>query len=186
MFKLTKRYFLFFLLPILFLACPYQAEIALTNYENAIKYDKNMLGEWVAFHENGNKDELIISKLNNKVMQVSLKSYDKTNRVKDASDFRAFGAALGDEIFYNLESKDGFFVFAKLNWESKNEFTVQFIENEFAKQKITSDSLTVSELASFIKEHQSNEKFFEAPLDFYRKYSPEYEKIRIYMKKSGF
>lgn len=183
---MIKYYLLFFLLPLLLLGCPYQTEIALTNYENAVKYDKNIIGEWVAFHEDGNKDELIISKLNNKVLQVSIKSYDKTNRVKDASDFRTFGAAIGEDVFYNLESKDGFFMFAKLNWDSKNEFSVQFIESDFAKQKITSDSLTVSELTSFIKEHQANEIFFEAPLDFYRKYSPEYEKIKIYLKKSGF
>ncbi|MBW6481426.1 MAG: hypothetical protein K0B10_00045 [Vicingaceae bacterium] len=186
MIKLTKRYFLFFLLPLLLMACPYQTKIALTDYENAIKYDKNMVGEWVAFHEDGNRDELIISKLNNKVVQVNIKSYDKTNRVKDASDFRVFGAAIGEDVIYNLESKDGFFMFAKLNWDSKNEFSVRFIENDFAEQKITSDSLTVNELTSFIKEHQANENFFEVPLDFYRKYSPEYEKIRIYMKKSGF
>lgn len=185
-FNRFKFYVLTVLFALIIVGCPYQSEVALTDYDNAEKFEKNLLGEWVAFHENGDRDEMTISKLNTKVMDVRSKKFDASGRVKEANAYRVFGTKIKDIVVYNIENKDIGFVFGKVNWESKNVFNLQFVDEKLATEKITSDSITQKELTNFFTENITEEKMFENPLEFYRKYSPEHEKIKVYLKKSGF
>ncbi|KJS05846.1 MAG: hypothetical protein VR77_07280 [Flavobacteriales bacterium BRH_c54] len=182
--------FKFYVLAVLFafviVGCPYQSEVALTDYENAEKFEKNLLGEWVAFHENGERDELTISKLNTKVMDVRSKKFDASGRVKEASNYRVFGTEIKETLIYNIENKDIGFMFGKVSWESKNVFNLQYVDEKLATEKLTSDSITQKELTNFFTENITEEKMFNNPLEFYRKNSPEHEKIKVYLKKSGF
>ncbi|MDT8413196.1 MAG: hypothetical protein RQ875_12075 [Vicingaceae bacterium] len=185
-FKRFKFYVLAVLFALVIVGCPYQSEVALTDYENAEKFEKNLLGEWVAYHENGERDELTISKLNTKVMDVRSKKFDASGRVKEANAYRVFGIKIKDVVVYNIENKDIGFMFGKVSWESKNVFNLQFVDEKLATQKLTSDSITQKELTNFFTENITEEKMFENPLEFYRKNSPEHEKIKVYLKKSGF
>ena len=45
---------------ILFMGCPYDGSVALTTYAEAEKLEKGLLGEWVAFKEDGTREELFI------------------------------------------------------------------------------------------------------------------------------
>ena len=47
-------------------------------------------------------------------------------------------------------------------------------------------TITQKELTNFFTENITEEKMFDKPLEFYRKNSPEHEKIKVYLKKSGF
>lgn len=185
-FNRFKFYVLAVLFALIIVGCPYQSEVALTDYENAEKFEKNLLGEWVAFHENGDRDELTISKLNTKVMDVRSKKFDASGRVKEANAYRVFGTKIKDVVVYNIENKDIGFIFGKVNWESKNVFNFQYVDEKLAAQKLTSDSITQQELTNFFTENITEEKMFDKPLEFYRKNSPEHEKIKVYLKKSGF
>lgn len=185
-FNRFKFYVLAVLFALIIVGCPYQSEVALTDYENAEKFEKNLLGEWVAFHENGDRDELTISKLNTKVMDVRSKKFDASGRVKEANAYRVFGTKIKDTVVYNIENKDIGFIFGKVNWESKNVFNFQYVDEKLATQKLTSDSITQKELTNFFTENITEEKMFDKPLEFYRKNSPEHEKIKVYLKKSGF
>lgn len=185
-FNRFKFYVLAVLFALIIVGCPYQSEVALTDYENAEKFEKNLLGEWVAFHENGDRDELTISKLNTKVMDVRSKKFDASGRVKEANAYRVFGTKIKDVVVYNIENKDIGFIFGKVNWESKNVFNFQYVDEKLATQKLTSDSITQKELTNFFTENITEEKMFDKPLEFYRKNSPEHEKIKVYLKKSGF
>ena len=185
-FSRFKFYVLAVLFALIIVGCPYQSEVALTDYENAEKFEKNLLGEWVAFHENGDRDELTISKLNTKVMDVRSKKFDASGRVKEANAYRVFGTKIKDVVVYNIENKDIGFIFGKMNWESKNVFNFQYVDEKLAAQKLTSDSITQKELTNFFTENITEEKMFDKPLEFYRKNSPEHEKIKVYLKKSGF
>lgn len=185
-FNRFKFYVLTVLFALIIVGCPYQSEVALTDYENAEKFEKNLLGEWVAFHENGDRDELTISKLNTKVMDVRSKKFDASGRVKEANAYRVFGTKIKDVLVYNIENKDIGFVFGKVNWESKNVFNFQYVDEKLATQKLISDSITQKELTNFFIENITEEKMFDNPLEFYRKNSPEHEKIKVYLKKSGF
>jgi len=185
-FNRFKFYVLAVLFALIIVGCPYQSEVALTDYENAEKFEKNLLGEWVAFHENGDRDEMTISKLNTKVMDVRSKKFDASGRVKEANAYRVFGTKIKDVVVYNIENKDIGFIFGKVNWESKNVFNFQYVDEKLATEKLTSDSITQKELTNFFTENITEEKMFENPLEFYRKNSPEHEKIKVYLKKSGF
>lgn len=185
-FNRFKFYMLTVLFALIIVGCPYQSEVALTDYEHAEKFEKNLLGEWVAFHENGDRDEMTISKLNTKVMDVRSKKFDASGRVKEANTYRVFGTKIKDVVVYNIENKDIGFIFGKVNWESKNVFNFQYVDEKLAAEKLTSDSITQKELAAFFNEHITEEKMFDNSLEFYRKYSPEHEKIKVYLKKSGF
>lgn len=185
-FNRFKFYMLTVLFALIIVGCPYQSEVALTDYENAEKFEKNLLGEWVAFHENGDRDEMTISKLNTKVMDVRSKKFDASGRVKEANAYRVFGTKIKDVVVYNIENKDIGFIFGKVNWESKNVFNFQYVDEKLATEKLTSDSITQKELTNFFTENITEEKMFENPLEFYRKNSPEHEKIKVYLKKSGF
>ena len=185
-FNRFKFYVLTVLFALIIVGCPYQSEVALTDYENAEKFEKNLLGEWVAFHENGDRDEMTISKLNTKVMDVRSKKFDASGRVKEANAYRVFGTKIKDVVVYNIENKDIGFIFGKVNWESKNVFNFQYVDEKLATEKLTSDSITQKELTDFFTENITEEKMFNNPLEFYRKNSPEHEKIKVYLKKSGF
>lgn len=182
--------FKFYVLAVLFafviVGCPYQSEVALTDYENAEKFEKNLLGEWVAYHENGSRDELTISKLNTKVMDVRSKTFDASGRVQEVYGFRVFGAKVLDQVIYNFENKEVGYMFGKINWENKNVFNLQFVNGNFATEKLAADSITQKELTNFFTENIAEEKMFDNALEFYRKNSPEHKKIKIYLKKSGF
>jgi|TARA_R110000782_G_scaffold231061_1_gene317403 hypothetical protein len=185
-FNRFKFYVLTVFLAFVIVGCPYQSEVGLTDYENAEKFEKNLLGEWVAFHENGDRDELTISKLNTKVMDVRSKKFDASGRVKEANAYRVFGTKIKDVVVYNIENKDIGFIFGKVNWESKNVFNFQYVDEKLATEKLTSDSITQQELTNFFTENITQEKMFDKSLEFYRKNSPEHEKIKVYLKKSGF
>ncbi|MBQ21622.1 MAG: hypothetical protein CMD31_12780 [Flavobacteriales bacterium] len=185
-FNRFKFYVLTVFLAFVIVGCPYQSEVGLTDYENAEKFEKNLLGEWVAFHENGDRDELTISKLNTKVMDVRSKKFDASGRVKEANAYRVFGTKIKDVVVYNIENKDIGFIFGKVNWESKNVFNFQYVDEKLATEKLTSDSITQQELTNFFTENITEEKMFDKSLEFYRKNSPEHEKIKVYLKKSGF
>jgi len=179
-FSRFKFYVLAVLFALIIVGCPYQSEVALTDYENAEKFEKNLLGEWIAFHENGDRDELTISKLNTKVMDVRSKKFDASGRVKEANAYRVFGTKIKDVVVYNIENKDIGFIFGKVNWESKNVFNFQYVDEKLAAQKLTSDSITQKELTNFFTENITEEKMFDKPLEFYRKNSPEHEKNKAY------
>ena len=184
--KILKTALITLFTAIVLIGCPYQSEVALTDYENAEKFEKNLLGEWVAYHENGNRDELTISKLNTKVMDVRSKTFDASGRAKEVYGFRVFGAKVLDQVIYNFENKEVGYMFGKINWENKNVFSLQFVNENFATEKLAADSITQKELTNFFTENITEEKMFDNALEFYRKNSPEHEKIKIYLKKSGF
>ncbi len=106
--------------------------------------------------------------------------------MKEANAYRVFGTKIKDVVVYNIENKDIGFIFGKVNWESKNVFNFQYVDEKLAAQKLTSDSITQKELTNFFTENITEEKMFDKPLEFYRKNSPEHEKIKVYLKKSGF
>lgn len=184
---MKKQYFIILLfLSILFFGCPYQSDVELCTYEEALKTDKNLEGNWVAFHDDGSKDELFIEKIAKSVLQVSHKELDKNDRSKGVNKYRVYGTNLNGTILFNIETKEGKFLFAKYGWTGKNEFYIQTIEEEYMTKNFVVDSVTTDALKSFLFDRASNEDIYDDKIEFYRKDSPEYEKVKMFMKKSGF
>ena len=124
-------------------------------------------------------------------MDIRSKKFDSSVIVKEDNAYRFFCKKIKDIVVYNIENKDIGFVFGKVNWESKNVFNFQYVDEKLAAEKLaaeklTSDSITQKELTNFFTENITEEKMFNNPLEFYRKNSPEHEKIKVYLKKSGF
>lgn len=181
----TKLFFLS-LLSILLFGCPYQGKVELCTYEDALKTDKNLEGIWVAFQEDGSRDELLIEKLNRSVLQVSHKTLDKNGRSKSAAQYRVYSTNLNGTILFNVENQDSTYLYLKYGWTGKNEFYIQTIEEEYMSKNFSSDSVTTEILKSFLFDKVDKEEIYSEKIEFYRKDSPEYEKVRMFMKKSGF
>ena len=62
------------------MACPYEGDVELCTYEEASKFEKTFIGEWVAFNEDGSRDEVLIEKGNKTVLFVSHKHYGENKK----------------------------------------------------------------------------------------------------------
>ena len=69
------------------MACPYEGEVKLCTYDEALKVDKKLLDIWVAFNEEGGRDEVLIEKGNKAVLFVSHKSYEKGNKLNELQKY---------------------------------------------------------------------------------------------------
>ena len=45
---------------LILMACPYEGDVKLCTYDEALKTDKKLLDTWVAFNEEGGRDESCI------------------------------------------------------------------------------------------------------------------------------
>ena len=168
------------------MACPYESDVPISTYDEAVKTDKKLLGEWVSFNEDGSKQELSISKLKKGVLLILHKTFGKNNKFEAGNKYRIFGYKAGESTIFNVESKDGKYRYCKYDWTSKNEIYVQFINASFMSNNFKEDTVTTKNLKSFFVNNINNEELYDKKVEFYRKYSPEYEKVRLFMQKSGF
>ena len=173
-------------LALVLMACPYEGDVELNTYEESVKIDKKLVDEWVSFNEEGGREELSISKLARSVYQVYHKQYSKGNKLESRESYRAYGSEVGDYDVFNIEKKDGKYLYSKYGWTGKNEFYVQFVDADYMEKNFKVDSVTTDNLRAFITENVNKEAMFSEKLEFYRKNSPEYHKVRVFMKKSGF
>lgn len=171
---------------LILMACPYESEVEISTYEDSIKVDKKLIDEWVSFNEEGGREELSIKKLEKAVLQVYHKQFSKGNKFESREGYRVYASEVGEYDIFNIESKDGKYYFSKYGWTGKNEIYIQFINANFVKGNFNVDSVTTENLREFITENVNNEGMYGEKLEFYRKDSPEYEKVRMFMRKSGF
>ena len=164
-------YILIVLLAIVFYGCPYQSPIELSTYEESLKVDKNLEGSWVAFHDDGSKDELLFEKIARSVMQVSHKELDKNDRSKGINKYRIYATNINGQILYNIENKNGKYMFAKYAWTGKNVFNTQLISEEYMSENFKVDSVTAENLKSFLFEKANlNERQRSGIIDFISKF----------------
>ncbi len=169
------------------MACPYEGEVELNTYEESVKVDKKLIDDWVSFNEEGGREELSITKLAKSVFQVYHKQFGKGNKLESRESYRAYATEIDGYDIFNIESKDeGKYLFSKYGWTGKNEFYVQFIDSEYMAANYKADSVTTENLRAFITENVNKEEMYSEKIEFYRKHSPEYEKVRMFMRKSGF
>ncbi len=168
------------------MACPYEGKVELNNYEESLKLDKKLIDEWVSFNEEGGREELVIIKIDKAVFQVSHKQFSKGSKLDSRDVYRAYATDIGGINIFNIETKDNKYLYCKYGWTGKNEFYIQFIKQEYMEANFKEDPVSTENLRAFITEHVNKEELFDAKLEFYRKFSPEYDKVKIYMKKSGF
>lgn len=171
---------------LILMACPYEGKVELNSYEEAVKVDKKLLGEWVSFNEDGSKDELSITKLEKAVLQVYHKQFGKNNRLESRDSYRIYASEIGSYEIFNIEKKDGKYLYAKYGWTGKNEIYIQFIKEDFLNTNFKEDSVTTENLRNFITENVNKEAMFSEKIEFYRKHSPEYNMVKAFMRKSGF
>lgn len=185
---MTKKspYLLILLFSVIFYGCPYQSPVELCTYEEALKTDKNLEGIWVAFHADGSKDELLIEKIAKSVLQVSHKELDKNDRSKGINKYRAYATNLNGVVLFNIETKENKYLLSKYGWTSKNEFYLQTINEEYMAKNFVVDSVTTDNLKSFLFDIANRDEIYDEQVEFYRKDSPEYLKVKMFMKKSGF
>jgi hypothetical protein len=181
-----QPFLILFVLSILLFGCPYQSDVELCTYEEALKTDKNLEGSWVAFHADGSKDELLIEKIAKSVLQVSHKELDKNDRSKGTNKYRAYAINLNGTVLFNIETKENKYLLAKYGWTGKNEFYLQTISQEYMEKNFVVDSVTTDNLKSFLFDKANREEIYDDAVEFYRKDSPEYLKVKMFMKKSGF
>ena len=168
------------------MACPYEGEVELNTYEEAVKVDKKLIDKWVSFNDDGGRQELTISKLTRSVLQVYHMEFSKGNKLASREGYRVYASEVGEYDIFNIEKKDGKYLFSKYGWTGKNEFYVQFISEDYMEKNFKVDSVTTENLRDFMTENVNIEAMYDEKLEFYRKHSPEYEKVRMYMRKSGF
>jgi len=168
------------------MACPYEAEVEISTYEESLKIDKKLIDDWVSYNEEGGHEELSISKLAKSVFQVYHKQFGKGNKLESRESYRAYASEVGEYDIFNIESKEGKYIFTKYGWTGKNEFYLQFIDADFVDKNFKEEEVTSKNLRAFITENVNNEKMYSEKLEFYRKGSPEHEKVKVFMKKSGF
>lgn len=168
------------------MACPYEGEVKLCTYDEALKVDKKLLDIWVAFNEGGGRDEVLIEKGNKAVLLVSHKSYEKGNKLNELQKYRAFSTQINEEMIFTIEDEDGKYIYSKYAWTSKNEFYIQFVDDTFIENNFKEDSVTTKNFVDFLSNNIKTEELFTEKMEFYRKYSPEYHKVKIFMQKSGF
>ncbi|MDF1673020.1 MAG: hypothetical protein P1U41_05920 [Vicingaceae bacterium] len=171
---------------LILMACPYDGEVELCSYDEALKTDKKLLDQWVAFNEEGGRDEVLVEKGNKAVLIISRKNYEKGNKLNSLEKYRAYPTEIKGEIIYTIEKEDGRYHYCKYDWISKNEFNMQFIDESFMKNNFKADSITTKNTIEFLSENLNNGELFTDKMEFYRKYSPEYQKVKIFMQKSGF
>lgn len=168
------------------MACPYEGPVELNNYAQSTKLDKKLLSQWVAFHGDGGREELMLEKGDKTVIKVNHRQYNAKNKITDRQKYRAYGTSIKGVALLNIEATNGNYLYGKYSWAGKNEFKVQFIDADFMEENLKLDSVTTKTLRAFIGDNINKEGMFGEELLFYKKGSPEYEKILIYRKKSGF
>ena len=177
---------LFICLSIVMMGCPYQSDVEINTYEESLKVDKDLIGNWVAFHDDGSKEELIIEKIAKSVLSVVHKEIDNKNRFKGSNRVRAYATDINGFTIFNIETKDAKYLFLKYAWVSKNVFYMQAVSETYVTNNFTADSVTTENLREFFSEHVNKEEMYEDKLEFYKKGSPDYEKVKMFMKRSGF
>jgi len=172
-------------LSLILIACPYEGEVHLNTYEESIKPDKQLIDAWVAYNSEGGREELMIEKGAKTVLFVYHKQFEK-NKLIGNFKYRIYATDIGGKTIYNIENAEGKYIYATLEWTSKNEFNIEFLENDFMDTNFKPDTISTESLRTFLTENISKDGLFSDKLEFYRKYSPEYEKVRMFMQKSGF
>lgn len=174
------------LLAITLTACPYDAEVALTTYDEATKTNKNLYGEWIHYNkETGESEELKITKANKNVYNVQHDSYNAKGKKTDDNYFRAFGKEIGEVDLLSLEGKDGSYIYVKYVVTSKNTFDVYFVNEEFVENNF-SEEVTQESLVAFFTKNINEEGFFDEKIEFLRIGSSEHQLLKMWLKKSGF
>jgi hypothetical protein len=170
------------------MACPYEGSVELSTYEESYKIDKKLIGEWVAFHEEGGREELVMEKLakSKSVFTVYHKQFGAKNNLREKFKYRVYATGIGGYDIFNIKNKENEFLYCKYGWTGKNEFYIQFIDADFVKNNFKVDSVTTENFNAFVTENVNKEDMYDDKLEFYRKNSPEYEKVRMFMRKSGF
>lgn len=171
---------------VILMACPYDGEVELCTYDEALKTDKKLLDIWVAFNEEGGRDEVLIEKGNKAVLIISRKNYKKGNKLNSLEKYRAYPTEINNEMIFTIEKEDGKYHYCKYAWTSKNEFNMQFIDESFMENNFKPDSITTKNTIEFLSNNLNKEELFTEKMEFYRKYSHEYQKVKIFMQKSGF
>jgi len=174
-------------LGLFFMACPYESEVELNTYENSLKIDKSLLGEWVAYHEDGSKEELVIEKLNKTVGHIKHRQFNSKKQLEASFSYRIYSTDLDGITILNIENtKEAKYMFAKYAWTGKHTFDLQTIKNEFIENNFKVDSVTTKNLRSFLIDNVNKEALYDEKIEFYRKNSPDHNMVKAYMRKSGF
>lgn len=181
-----KYSFILTLFSFILMGCPYQSEVELNTYEESLKVDKNLIDNWVAYHDDFSREELSIEKLAKSVVGIVHREFDDKGRMKGSNKFRAYATEIDAITIFNIEADNGKYMFLKYGWTGKNEFYVQAVNADYVEKNLTSDSLTTDELRNFFSKNVNQEKMYNEKLEFYRKDSPEHLKVKMFMKKSGF
>ncbi len=168
------------------MACPYEAEVEIGTYEESTKVDKKIIDKWISFNDEGGRIELDISKLEKGVLEVSHKQFDAKNRQETKEKYRVYGTQIGEYTIFNIEMEDGKYLFTKYAWTGKNELYVELIDGEYMEEKFKEDTVTTKNLNAFLTKNVHKKELFGDKLEFYRKDSPEYDKVKMFMRKSGF
>lgn len=175
------------IIALILIGCPYDGSVALTTYEEAEKLEKSLIGEWVAFKEDGTREELFVEKGNKTVYFVNHKRFNEKSQLTDRFNLRSFASDVGGTLIYTIEKEDGTYNYCKYEITSKNEFNIALVDADYMESNFSpSEEVTAKELTEFFSEHIDKEGFFTAKLEFYRKHSPEYKKVRIFMENNGF
>ncbi|MCO6499289.1 MAG: hypothetical protein J5I47_02810 [Vicingus serpentipes] len=181
-----KVYLILLITSIVMIGCPYEAEVELNTYEESIRIDKKLLGIWIAFHDDGSREEMLLTKAAASVFDVIHKQYEPNNKLSGRFNYRAYPTEISDYVIFNIETQDGKYLFAKYGWTGKNTFYLQAVNKDFVNENFKVDSVTTENLRDFITQHVNNEKLYDDKLEFYRKDSPEHERVKTFMRKSGF
>jgi len=140
----------------------------------------------VGYHEDGSREEVLFSKAAASVFDVTHKEYEANNKLGGRFQYRVYSTEIGDYELFNIEKQDGKYLFAKFGWTGKNTFYLQAVNKDYMDKNFKVDSVTTQNLRHFISEHVNNEKLYDEKLEFYRRDSPEHEKVKTFMRKSGF
>ena len=168
------------------MACPYDSEVELCTYEEALKTDKKLQDIWVAFNEDGSRDEVLIEKGNKTVLFVSHKHYGENKKQEYLKKYRAYSTDISGVNLFTIEKDDNTYNYCKYAFTSKNELYIQFVDKTYMENNLKVDSVDTESIRTFLGEHVNKEDLYTNKMEFYRKYSPEYEKIKIFLRKSGF
>ena len=88
---------------------------------------------------------------------------------------------------YTLEKEDGTYNYCKYDITGKNEFNIELVDADYMEKNFTMEGeVTTKDLKEFFAEHLKKDGFFTDKLEFYRKHSDEYNKVRLFMEKNGF
>ena len=124
-----KYIFILVTLSFILMGCPYQSEVELNTYEESLKVDKNLIDNWVAYHDDFSREELSIEKLAKSVVGIVHKEFDANGRLKGSNKFRAYATEINAITIFNIESKEHGYMFLKYGWTGKNEFYIQVVND---------------------------------------------------------